>query len=44
MPEPILKALLVFLIVILVLPAWRMYILKNALDAGKEGGMDYVGE
>jgi len=43
-PEPILKALLAFCVVILVMPAWRWWILRTALLAQKEGGMDFVGE
>jgi len=43
-PEPILKALLAFCVVILVMPAWRWWILRTALQAQKEGGMDFVGE
>ena len=43
-PEPVLKAALAFFVVILVLPAWRIWILRTALQAQKEGGMDFVGE
>ena len=43
-PEPLLKALLASFIVILVLPAWRIWILRTTLQAQKEGGMEFVGE
>merc|ERR1711865_804505 len=41
-PEPVLKAVLAFCVVILVLPAWRIWILRTALQAQKEGGMDSI--
>jgi len=43
-PEPVLKAALASFIVILVLPAWRIWILRTTLQARKDGGMDYVME
>jgi hypothetical protein len=43
-PEPVLKAALASFIVILVLPAWRIWILRTTLQAQKEGGMDFVSE
>ena len=43
-PAPVLKAALACFVVILVLPAWRIWILRTALQAQKEGGMDYVAE
>jgi hypothetical protein len=43
-PEPLLKGLLASFVVILVLPAWRIWILRTTLQAQKEGGMEFVGE
>ena len=37
LPEPVLKGLMAFLIVLLVLPAWRIWILRNTLKAEMEG-------
>ena len=43
-PDPVIKAALASVVVILVLPAWRIWILRTTLQARKDGGMDYVME